>query len=555
MATIVTRAGKGSPLTHVEVDANFTNLNDQKVEQTGATGAAVMPVGTDAQRPTPATGYLRYNTDQAFFEAYNGSTWRDIGYKNVVSVKDFGAVGDGVTDDAAAFQAAIDANLGSKIIVPAGTYKIGTTLSMDTTGLGDTSVCQFEGEGMYKTILDNQSGGPTIWVESGNAAEFAYNFALRNLSLVSVGSTAGTIGVRIDGCRFVTFDNVRIKDMASHGVYGLSSVGDFTDTSSVEMYQCEINSNGGYGVFAEVDGGAIQYSWNMVECRVGSNTLGGILWESMVNTTISHCGIFYNGGFGLRIQSGSGAAPQSKLNCIDHCEFDTNVGVQIDLVSAAGSIIRTPYLVANSADYTKGIVVGAACISTVIEQASPRWSPALSGLVGMEFASGSTDSVARDTEYSGFSSGVGTMYVDNSAGQLVIDDRDYRVAHDTGTWTVEVKDASGNTSPTTVTGYYSVNGNVVTAAFRNLNDIDTSGLTSGDLLFVTLPIACRAVDVGFVGSCIITSDSGSANAPLPIAANGGTTAAFQRVGGAFLTVGNLTSGTSDIAMFTLTYQR
>lgn len=32
MATIVTRAGKGSPLTHVEVDANFTNLNTAKAE-------------------------------------------------------------------------------------------------------------------------------------------------------------------------------------------------------------------------------------------------------------------------------------------------------------------------------------------------------------------------------------------------------------------------------------------------------------------------------------------------------------------------------------------
>ena len=32
MATITTRSGKGSPLTHAEVDANFTNLNDDKVE-------------------------------------------------------------------------------------------------------------------------------------------------------------------------------------------------------------------------------------------------------------------------------------------------------------------------------------------------------------------------------------------------------------------------------------------------------------------------------------------------------------------------------------------
>jgi uncharacterized protein (DUF1786 family) len=83
MATIVTRAGKGSPLTHNEVDANFTNLNTAKAEisslgtaaftattayataaqgaladsaaqpaavvaKTSATGSAVVPTGTDS---------------------------------------------------------------------------------------------------------------------------------------------------------------------------------------------------------------------------------------------------------------------------------------------------------------------------------------------------------------------------------------------------------------------------------------------------------------------------------------------------------------------------
>ena len=37
MSTIVTRAGKGSPLTNTEVDANFTNLNTDKAELSGAT--------------------------------------------------------------------------------------------------------------------------------------------------------------------------------------------------------------------------------------------------------------------------------------------------------------------------------------------------------------------------------------------------------------------------------------------------------------------------------------------------------------------------------------
>ncbi len=32
MATIVTRSGKGSPLTNNEVDANFNNLNSGKLE-------------------------------------------------------------------------------------------------------------------------------------------------------------------------------------------------------------------------------------------------------------------------------------------------------------------------------------------------------------------------------------------------------------------------------------------------------------------------------------------------------------------------------------------
>ena len=36
MSTIVTRAGKGSPLTHDEVDANFNNLNTDKAEKTVA---------------------------------------------------------------------------------------------------------------------------------------------------------------------------------------------------------------------------------------------------------------------------------------------------------------------------------------------------------------------------------------------------------------------------------------------------------------------------------------------------------------------------------------
>tara|TARA_R110001592_G_scaffold352845_1_gene651073 strand:- start:510 stop:1592 length:1083 start_codon:yes stop_codon:yes gene_type:complete len=55
MATIVTRAGKGSPLTHDEVDLNFTNLNTDKVETSAIGTAAAANTGDFA---TAAQGVL-----------------------------------------------------------------------------------------------------------------------------------------------------------------------------------------------------------------------------------------------------------------------------------------------------------------------------------------------------------------------------------------------------------------------------------------------------------------------------------------------------------------
>lgn len=55
-------------------DANFAgavNVN--------STSAIKVPVGTTAQRPTPAQGQIRYNTTTSGFEGYNGSAWSSVG--------------------------------------------------------------------------------------------------------------------------------------------------------------------------------------------------------------------------------------------------------------------------------------------------------------------------------------------------------------------------------------------------------------------------------------------------------------------------------------------
>lgn len=476
----------------------------------------------------------------------------------LANVLDYGADPTGVADSSAAFQAAVNANFGKQIRIPAGTYRINSTIQMDVTGLGArTSVCQFYGDGMSKTIIDNQTSGPAFFVTSGTGADFALNFLLKDLSIISTGPSANTIGVRMDGCYFATLDNVGIFGMASHGVYGVSTIGDFTDTAQIELRQCKIESCGGYGVYAKSNTGAIQYAWNLYLCGIGLNNLGGILYEGMINAEVSYCGIYYNNNFGMRIAHGTGTPVTPKLIHIDHCEFDTNDGVQIDLPQANGVMITTPYLIANvvlSATFTKGIVVGAQCSNIVIEQASPRLDPSLTGLTVMQFDSGCLDIAVRDTNYSGYSVLNGQMYVNNAGSEVFIDDAASRLSHITGTWTVEVKNLTGTvTSATTKTGYYTRIGNVVTATFRNLDSIVTSGFAGSDIVVVTLPLPCKIADVGSSGSCVLTTYTGTDNI-IPVVGSGSDTAIFMRQNsGTFLTASNLTTGVSSIKYFTLTY--
>lgn len=65
--------------------------------KTGST-AIRLPTGTTAERPsTAATGQLRYNTDTARFEFYNGSAWSAVASRGFVTVSKDTFTGDGST--------------------------------------------------------------------------------------------------------------------------------------------------------------------------------------------------------------------------------------------------------------------------------------------------------------------------------------------------------------------------------------------------------------------------------------------------------------------------
>jgi hypothetical protein len=133
----------------------------------------------------------------------------------VTNVMDFGAVGNGIADDTAAFVAAIDAVSSGAILIPAGRYKITdvlyirkSNLVLRGAGVGSTtlvfpnSLTNLLGTPPGTDGLESWSwGGGLIWVEgvetTTKLADVTAN-ADRGDNVITVSTTAGlAVGMTI----------------------------------------------------------------------------------------------------------------------------------------------------------------------------------------------------------------------------------------------------------------------------------------------------------------------------------------------------------------------
>jgi parallel beta-helix repeat protein len=144
--------GTGTPL---RTAFQFTNSNFSELYSAIDNGFAI-PRLTTAQRNalTPGVGdkgKMVYDTTLTTLCLWNGTAWEFVSDNSngIVSVKDFGAKGDGVTDDAAAIQAAVNfvySNGGGIVFVPVGTYSISTWIKLN-------SYVTLQGEGFESKIV------------------------------------------------------------------------------------------------------------------------------------------------------------------------------------------------------------------------------------------------------------------------------------------------------------------------------------------------------------------------------------------------------------------
>lgn len=140
-----------------------------------------------------------------------------------VSVKDFGAVGDGVADDTAAIQAAINSignsSLNGTVFIPSGIYKISSTINMNSLVRPPSIIGQSSSSVTIITDGNFGSGVNMMSIERGSANRLESR-VFKGFTLRDNGGTA--YGLSLSWVTTCLFEDI--------GFYGLSRGLTFLDT-------------------------------------------------------------------------------------------------------------------------------------------------------------------------------------------------------------------------------------------------------------------------------------------------------------------------------------
>jgi hypothetical protein len=307
--------------TLVFISGVYQQKDQYSVVGTTLTFSEAPPAGTDniEVQIGPA---VQIALDSAFGVSYQPAgvgavaTTVQSKLRETVSVKDFGAVGDGVTDDTAAIQAALDyaatfvvnnANEESQqsggltVYAPRGTYKISDTL---VVAPGVSLV----GDGKMSTVIQNTTTDKTLIRNSLGAVYNAAGSEIADLALYGSRTSAnqwgldllrwlngvvrnvyaqnmGAGGYRLRQCICCTFDQVESHLSVGPGILtgqGITTWSDTTlnnlPTNACVFVNCHMNRNDGAGIKlgprtngCVIQGGAYENNYFTAGNNVGYN--------------------------------------------------------------------------------------------------------------------------------------------------------------------------------------------------------------------------------------------------------------------------------------------
>lgn len=262
-------------------------------EVTSTTGGIKVTIDGDVR-------YIPY-LDTATIPGGGGSNFAEF-----ISVTDYGATGNGSTNDNAAIQAAIDAcfSTGKNLWIPAGTYLV-TGLTLNNASYANHF--SIYGEGRNKTIIRKYATSSTPVLTIGAASTiFQANVSIEGITFDGLNSTTSATVKAHDMARSVFKDCTFYRGAITHEILG---------AVAAQYYNCMFDA-GQYGIkLGWVTGLNSTPNETLFNgCQIVNNTLWGVYLEHGAVCVLDSCEIETNGTTG---NSSTGGVYVTNLESLD----------------------------------------------------------------------------------------------------------------------------------------------------------------------------------------------------------------------------------------------
>lgn len=349
-------ASASTALANLGGAAKSANLSD--MASPSAALANLGGVATATLALNSGAGLVGHITDSA------GAVYETAAqiFQERLSLASFGVVGDGVADDTAAIQAALDATINKGISLycppPSVAYVVTSTLQItrsDFVGAFAPGARLF-GCGPHLTVFDNRvANGPMLNVESPTTGKFLFGLDLFGFSILTTTSPVASTAIRLRSAYNVAIKQVTVKGMSADGLNITCVDGDADASNMVYLEHVRLENCGGWGADITSGPGSNEISFIVAQstfiqgCGTTAATYppvsGGLRAKNQL-LKLKMCAFTINKNVGVFLTGGTGAPNGAFL---EQVALENNGGISLLITGGQGIATKLCQIYCNPA--------------------------------------------------------------------------------------------------------------------------------------------------------------------------------------------------------------